>query len=182
VADWITLTLQDLGAPETVVNRIALSQWALSEGMPVSANNPLAASDKITGWSTTPGYSEPTYPSAADAAALYTRKFMSATYAAIGLELKIGTSLTRIYDAINASPWCSGCQGGRYPIGIYQQLHGGVGAPPVQQQPSSSTTAATSAHQVDQAWTRLMRTLAITAPQHLATVAAARSRIRQAVR
>ncbi len=47
---------------------------------------------------------------------------------------------------------------------------------------TSGTGAATSTHQVDQAWTRLMRTLAISAPEHLAKVAAARTRIRNSVR
>lgn len=47
---------------------------------------------------------------------------------------------------------------------------------------TSGTGAATSTHQVDQAWTRLMRTIAISAPEHLAKVAAARTRIRNSVR
>jgi hypothetical protein len=46
----------------------------------------------------------------------------------------------------------------------------------------SGTGPAASSVQVEQAWARFMRTLAITAPRHLETVAAARSRIRKAVR
>jgi hypothetical protein len=182
VADWITLTLSDLGAPDTSTNRAALQEWAESEGMPASANNPLAASDKIAGWTPTPGFSEPTYPSIEAAASLYASKFQTLTYDAIGFALREGNDLNTIYEAINQSPWCSGCQGGHYPIVIYQQLFGGAGAPPVQQQRPAGTGVATSTHQVDRAWTRLMRTLAITAPQQLAKVAAARTRIRNSVR
>lgn len=71
-----------------------------------------------------------------------------------------------------------------YTNGAYQQYLAGVPqAPPgTTGVPGTNAAASTSSHQVDQAWTRLMRTLAITSPQQLATVAAARSRIRQAVR
>lgn len=47
---------------------------------------------------------------------------------------------------------------------------------------SNGTGPAQSSIQIEQSWARLMRTLAITAPQHLATVAAARTQIRKAVR
>lgn len=46
----------------------------------------------------------------------------------------------------------------------------------------SGTGPATSTHQVDRAWNRLMHTIGITVPDHLDSVAAARARIRNAVR
>ncbi len=182
MADWISLTLADGGWPDTSTNRVALEQWALSEGMPVSANNPLAASDQITGWRPTPGYSEPTYPSVEDAAALYARKFQTLTYDAIGFALNAGDDLNEIFTAINESPWCSGCQGGNYPIGIYQQLHGGAGGPPVQQARNVAAAVNLPSNTMTRAWAQLMRTLAVDAPRQLREAKTARARIRKAVR
>jgi hypothetical protein len=54
----------------------------------------------------------------------------------------------------------------------------GASAPPFQ----PANVPATTTHQVEQAWTRLMRELSIHAPQHLLNVQKARSRIRAAVR
>ena len=182
MADWITLTLSDLGAPETSTNRAALEEWAQSEGMPASANNPLAATDRLTGSTDFNSSGVQNYSSIDVAASLYARKFQTLTYDAIGFALRKGDDLNIIYDAINQSPWCGGCQGGHYPIVMYQQLHGGAGAPPVQQQEASGTGPGSSTHQVDLAWTRLMRTLAVAGPHHLDRVAAARARIRNSVR
>jgi hypothetical protein len=47
---------------------------------------------------------------------------------------------------------------------------------------SAGTGKGVSAHQVDQAWSKFMRTLAITVPHELDKVSAARARIRNAVR
>lgn len=127
VAEWITLTLDNLKAPHTPTNIVALEDWALSEGMPADSNNPLAASDQIEGAKPTPGFSEPSYPSAKAAAALYAKKLTSPTYEAIGFSLISGQDLNIIYTNINRSPWCQGCQGGDYPIVLYRQLYGGEG-------------------------------------------------------
>jgi len=146
MADWVSLTLQYLGATETSTNRVALEEWAQSEGMPASAHNPLAASDHISGWQPTPGYSEPTYPSDDAAARLYATKFQSAQYVKIGFTLELGNDLNAIYDAINQSPWCSGCQGGHYPIVIYNTLHGTTTpvAPPRSTAPGGAAASLTA--------------------------------------
>lgn len=185
MATWEDMLLTKLGAPLSSTNRTALAEWSQSEGMPASANNPLAAEDRISGWKPTPGFSAPTYPSLDAATTLYADKLRSITYAAIGIDLQLGENLNVIYDAINSSPWCAGCQGGHYPIVLYTTLHGGT-AP---SQPPPHSTAATAGgagaagtYQFEQAWGRLTRTLAVTVPHRLRLSAAARARIEKAVR
>src|SRR6266850_7900853 len=112
---WVTMLLDALGAPHTSSNLIGLEQWAASEGMPASANNPLAATDTATGSTPFNSFGVQKYPNVATAVAVYKRKLQSITYALIGAELQIGNSLDRLYQRINESPWCGGCQGGHYP-------------------------------------------------------------------
>lgn len=183
VAAWITLTLKGLGAPASDVNVQALLAWAASEGMPASANNPLAASDQIAGATPTPGFSEPSYPSAQAAADLYVAKFTSAKYADIGIALVQGTNLQSIYTAINLSPWCAGCQGGNYPAALWNEVKAaGSTQAPVTPPHQTGAAGSADARQVGLAWSKLMRTLAITAPAEIRRVRAARGRIRKAVR
>ncbi len=71
-----------------------------------------------------------------------------------------------------------------YAAHYLQQVTGTTGPPLGGSIPTggSGTGSAQSSVQVEQAWTRLMHYLAVTAPRHLSTVAASRSRIRKAVR
>lgn len=182
VAAWITLTLKQLGAPTNDLNVQALLAWAASEGMPASANNPLAASDQIAGAKPTPGYSEPTYPSAQAAATLYVAKLTSATYANVGDALRQGTSLQSIWFAINQSPWCAGCQAGHYPAVLWNEVKApGSTQAPVTAPHTTGAAQGIDSRQVGAAWSKLMRTLAITAPDEIRRVRAARGRIRKAV-
>ena len=183
VALWITLTLTGLHAPVNDVNEQALLAWAASEGMPASANNPLAASDKIKGWTATPGFSEPSYPSPQAAADLYVVKLLSSAYADIGIALKQGANLQSIWTAINKSPWCTACQGGTYPAVLWNEIKaGGSASGPTAPPHSTGGGGVLDTRQVGTAWARLMRTLAITAPSQLNRVRQARGRILKAVR
>lgn len=168
VPEWVTLTLAGLGAKASSTNVAALEEWAQSEGMPAASNNPLAASDMIAGATMHPGWNEPWYPSQQAAADLYVKKLKSPTYTAIGFALFTGQNLSVIYQAIHDSPWCSGCQGGKYPIVMYEQLHGG--SAPVQSTrqtigpggiPLGSSTAAEFPN-IFRGWTDLRRALNVT--------------------
>ncbi len=99
MADWISLTLSALKATETSTNRAALAEWAQSEGMPASANNPLAATDVLPGSTTINSKGVQAYASIGDAATLYARKFGTLTYDAIGFALKAGNDLNEIFTA-----------------------------------------------------------------------------------
>jgi len=183
IAAWITLTLTGLGAPVNAVNEQALLAWAASEGMPASSNNPLAASDQIAGATPTPGFSEPSYPSPQAAADLYVAKLTSPAYADIGDALVQGTNLQSIWTAINLSPWCSGCQGGTYPAVLWNEIKAAGSAPgPTAPPHSTGGGGVLDTTQVGTSWARLMRSLAITAPQQVNRVRRARGRIEKAVR
>lgn len=81
---------------------------------------------------------------------------------------------------IDFTPWTT------YKDGAYLQYLTNPSTTGPTQAPSnlsgSGTGSAASSTQVEQAWMRLMRTLAITAPTQLQKVVTARTRIRQAVR
>ncbi len=182
MADWISLTLAALGATETSTNRAALAEWAQSEGMPASANNPLAATDPLPGSTAINSKGVQAYASIGDAATLYARKFGTLTYDAIGFALKTGNDLNEIFTAINQSPWCRGCQGGRYPVIMWEQLHGTAPAPPSQTAPVQAPMVNLPQNSLTRSWAQLMRTLAVDAPRQLREAKTARARIRRAVR
>ena len=68
------------------------------------------------------------YTSLTQAVQVYAAKLGSVLYEAIGQALVSDAGLTAIWTAINASPWCQGCQGGHYP----EALYGALGTPPDQ--------------------------------------------------
>lgn len=183
MADWRAQLLTKLEAPQSASNLAALAAWAQSEGMPAAANNPLAAEDAITGAVPTPGFSAPSYPSVSAMVDLYYHKLTSLTYAGIGLALVAGDDMALVYKEINSSPWCSGCQGGHYPIVLYEELYGFQIVPPTPPSPhGTGPSLALPNNELTRAWMQLMRTLAIRGPASLRAQAHARARIKRAVR
>ena len=169
VPAWIVALQKAIGGPMNSIVVEAYEDWAASEGMANYANNPLAATDAYPG--STPYPPSPTvqvYPSLAALVDVYKRKFESATYAAVGKAFEQGSSLEAIYEAINASPWCGGCQGGHYPVDLYNAVFGDVAtkasAPPVQAQPSTEPAKVTSN------WVSILNMLKITFPAHTSSV------------
>lgn len=108
-------------------NLIALQYWAASEGVPDTLHNWLATSLRTTGWYTPPPpYSEPAYDTKTHGCRALALTISEPAYVHVTQAfLRTGT-LTTIWQAINATPWCAGCQGGLYPVQLYDYIGGSV--------------------------------------------------------
>lgn len=126
---WVDQLLTALGAPTTDSNRAALRAWAASEGT-VASNNPLAISG--SGWngvsgciaqcgSGSPISSFNNMTNGVNATASF---LQGSYYTNVVSALKNDAGLSAIYQAIHASPWCSGCQSGQYPLALYDATYG----------------------------------------------------------
>lgn len=127
--DWESQLLQCLGAPGSVNNLTALNLWAQSEGNVV--NNALATSGKGTGASTCVaqcGSSSPIYEydNVSDGVAQMCQFLKGSYYTGIVHALQQDLGLSAIYSAINSSPWCKGCQNGKYPEALAAAAGGGA--------------------------------------------------------
>lgn len=146
--DWRHRLLSELDAPASANNLTALLLWAASEGMPAASHNPLATSWRAPNSSIHPPYTMPWYPTAAEGVSYTARTLRQGSfgYPAILTALRGDRGLRAVYDAVNASAWCKGCQSGRYPIRLHDRL--GVFAPgtpaPASPAPSSAPAAVPS--------------------------------------
>lgn len=123
MASWQDLVLDGIGAPKTATNLQALTAWMQSEGMPASAHNPLAVSDRSFTYVTHPPYAQPFYPSqgVGVAATLRTLKGSVGGYGPIREALKRDAGFMAIWQAVNASQWCASCQDGHYPVVLWRK-------------------------------------------------------------
>lgn len=120
--DWRYGLLAALHAPVTAVNLDALTWWADSEGTPTSWNNWLATTEAGYGGYTVNGAGVKAYPTLDDGVAATAATLAGGFYTRVVAAFRAGDSLTAIWDAVNASPWCYGCQGGRYPVALADNL------------------------------------------------------------
>jgi len=130
--DWRNFLLRAIGAPENRLTLGALSMWAQSEGVVPPCHNHLAATDFVPGQRPGPASTVPCYPTEGAMIALYADKLRSGIYSGIRDALRRGDQYADIWKAINASPWCRGCQAGKYPTALYSAAFGDV-APPLSQ-------------------------------------------------
>lgn len=128
--DWRYGVLHALGAPDTAVNLDALSWWAESEGTPASWNNWLATTLGGYGGRDVNSAGVKAYPTLDDGIAATAATLRGGAYFRVVDALKAGNSLTAIWDAVNASPWCYGCQAGHYPVVLYDHLGSKPPPPP----------------------------------------------------
>lgn len=126
MASWQDLVLDGIGAPKSPTNLQALTAWMQSEGMPAEAHNPLAVSDRSYSYKMVPPWAEPFYPSqgVGVAATLKTLKGSAGNYGPIRDALKHDAGFMAIWQAVNASSWCHGCQGGHYPNVLFNKAMG----------------------------------------------------------
>jgi hypothetical protein len=133
--DWRVLLLKALRAPVNSTNLDTLQAWALSESgfnrqsgtalAGPSARNPLAITDS---------FGVPTIGTHNSAGVLRfgstiagvmaTARFMQHGYQPVIQGFR-DSSPEEVYQAVNGSGWCSGCQAGRYPIGLYNYVQTG---------------------------------------------------------
>lgn len=126
---WPSLLALDLGFSVNAVVYWGLIWWHESEGTPDSWHNPMATTYACCGGVNVNSAGVKKYPTW-DAGMLATAHTLRLSYYTdVVRELKQGNSLLQLWKAINASPWCKGCQGGTYPTVIYKNL--GASAPPV---------------------------------------------------
>lgn len=129
--DWRHALLTALGAPSTPDNLNALNAWASSEGVDPRNNNWLAITDPNNRWphagvvasnGGNPVYAFPSQAVGVQATAAF---LAGSYYVGVVDALKANRGVRAVYNAINSSPWCKGCQGGNYPIVLHNALNGG---------------------------------------------------------
>jgi hypothetical protein len=132
--DWRYQLLKRVGAPVTWPNLDALQAWALSEsgyndsyGTNLAgpmAYNPLAITDSYgvptTGDVNSAGVKQFGSTSAGVDA---TARFLEHGYGNVIQALK-DSDPNALYQAVNQSGWCSGCEGGQYPVALASWLGG----------------------------------------------------------
>jgi cell wall-associated NlpC family hydrolase len=140
---WEAALLEAIGAPVNATNLTALALWTQAEGTSGS-NNPLAVGGTGPGATSCLaqcGSSTPimAYDTMADGIAQTAKDLQSPSfgYPAIVTAFQSTTDnnsqpsqqgLATIWASINASSWCSGCDGGTYP----NTLHNVLGSTPAQ--------------------------------------------------
>jgi hypothetical protein len=199
--DWRNFLLRAIGAPENPITLGSLTLWAHSEGVAPTCHNHLAATDRLIGDRPGPASAVFCYPSEGAMIALYADKLRSGLYQGIYDALRRGAQYAAIWKAINASPWCRGCQGGHYPTALYSAAFGDV-APPLSgdtqrfadpptpppgrdANPTSSLPSGQPGPRYDdlhQAWDRLTGALAHDVPHAYREIQRARKGIHAAVR
>lgn len=123
---WETDFLVGIGAPTSQSNVFACDKWAESEGTLVD-NNPFAVSGRYLGavrciaQCGTPSEVW-TYDSIENGVAATLQFIAGSNYDAVRAAFQQDAGLTAIYEAINSSLWCAGCQGGHYPVKLYNAL------------------------------------------------------------
>lgn len=127
---WVNQLLSALGAPITWANQYAIYLWALSEGSGISHNNPLAISGGgpgATGCFAQCGGSSPVtgFATMTDGVNA-TANFIKNGYPSIWKAFVAHVGDVGIWQAINESRWCRGCQNGAYPVVLKDAIDGQV--------------------------------------------------------
>lgn len=76
------------------------------------------------------------YPSLIDGILATAAELQTPRMAGVVEQLRHPTTLTALYAVINRSAWCPDCQGGRYPLALYQYLRTGGPGPQRQSGPA----------------------------------------------
>jgi len=179
--NWIPEVLKSIGAPDDWAGSLALDLWAQSEGMDSSWFNWLAHTDRVAGCyapallpdgsRNTDGVVRCPTHAAGVIATVYALSLPYYTRVIFWLRQDLTKDkLDSIWLAINDSPWCGHCQGGHYPIRLYNYLHE-HGAPP----PLRDAAAAAAKRERPVArpvslfngWAYLMKQLTVTAPKQM---------------
>lgn len=120
---WENAVLAALGAPESEANVRALTLWAQSEGTEPAWNNPLATTLDAHGGTPVNDAGVRQYPDEPSGVAATVDTLADSRYTAVVEALKADAGLLAVYTAVNASPWCPGCQDGHYPVALWEEAH-----------------------------------------------------------
>ena len=127
----LTGVMEDIGGPFSQHTLDALLYWADSEGVPESWNNPLATTYSGYGGADVNSAGVKSYPTEQDGIDATYATLQGGGYSAVVKAIRGNASWSDIWSAVNASPWCGGCQGGKYPVALYDAIQSGGGTPPV---------------------------------------------------
>lgn len=133
--DWRVQMLEAIRAPVNATNLTALQAWALSEsGFNSTYGTNLAGPLAFNPLAITDSYGVPTVGDVnsvgvkkfanTQAGVQATVRFWQHGYQGIIDALKSSDPVA-LYQAVNQSGWCAGCEGGHYPVGLYGYLSGG---------------------------------------------------------
>ena len=127
---WQTDLLKNLGATPNATNLYFLSLWSQSEGVANQNYNWLATTDPAGNYPhagiVAPNGGDPVYAYPSEAVGIQaTSQFLQNGYAPLVKALQ-GNDLGQMWLALNQSGWCRGCQGGKYPVAVYDALNGKV--------------------------------------------------------
>lgn len=120
---WQTEVLDALHAPASDENVQILTLWAQSEGTPPEWNNWLATTREWPGAVAVNSAGVKHYPSEADGVAATVDTLRLHYYVQVVYALTQDKGRAEVFAAINQSPWCSGCQGGHYPIRLWEWVN-----------------------------------------------------------
>lgn len=119
---WEDAVLRAIGAPVVALSSLCLTLWAQSEGMPKWANNWLATTRSGFGGYRYNKAGVFVYPSFEAGVAATAATIKQHNMAGILTAFRHKDTAAKIFDAINASPWCKGCQGGVYPVALFHYV------------------------------------------------------------
>ena len=133
--DWRVQILNMIHAPVNDTNLTALQAWALSEsGYNSTYGTNMAGPGYFNPLAITDGYGVPSVKSInsdgvlafpnTQAGVTATVRFWQHGYTDIITALR-NSDPVGLYQAVNQSGWCSGCQSGHYPVDLYGYLGGG---------------------------------------------------------
>lgn len=117
--------MEDIGGPYSASTLQALLLWAQSEGVPASWNNPLATTLSGYGGTDVNSAGVKAYPTEQDGIDATYATLQGSSYAAVRSAIRNNDSWSDIWSAVNASPWCGGCQSGLYPVALYDAIKAG---------------------------------------------------------
>lgn len=131
---WESYFLGLIGAPASESSVRVCDLWAASEGV-LSRNNPFAVSGKYPGatvciaqcGTASEVWAYDTIEHGCEAAANFLK---GSYYAEVLTAFRTDAGEAAIWKAINTSPWCTGCQDGKYPIDLYNWVQANPPAPP----------------------------------------------------
>lgn len=119
--DWRSALLHRLKAPVTPAALNVLDLWEQSEGG-LPDNNPFFTTLDMPGGTSINSAGAKRYATLAEGVEATARTLEMSAYKAIVSGLRKRAGAVTLYEAINKSPWCAGCQEGHYPVALYDNL------------------------------------------------------------